>query len=189
MQHHTAQRILFALLLELICLAATGRGDVLRILNDHQAAAQARVDLIQQAQFQIDAAYFGVGNDHLACAFLALLRDASERGVKVRLIIDALNNRIPVTLQAYLIKEGIEIREFHPVQICRPLEVNQRMHDKVLIADASQMIVGGRNLDSRNFGLAKRNYVDCDVYVRGEAALQANGYFQNLWCSNEVRPT
>ena len=62
------------------------------------------------------------------------------------------------------------------------------MHGKLLVADARQMIVGARNLDHRNFGLAERNYVDCDAFVRGRAAADAHRYFEELWGSDEVRP-
>jgi putative cardiolipin synthase len=186
---HTWPSLLFSASLSLIFLAPSGRADVLRILSDNQQAAQARVDLIQGARFEINAAYFAVNEDHLALAFLALLRDASRRGVEVRLLVDGLRNDIPGSVQAYLISEGVEIREFHQVNVCRPFEINRRMHDKVLIVDACEMIVGGRNLGQCYFGLAKRNYVDRDAYLRGKTAAQANAYFQCVWSSEEVRPT
>src|SRR5438034_294207 len=45
-------------------LAAEGRADVLRILDDPRDAAQARVDIIQQARGGILAeSYFGLGDE------------------------------------------------------------------------------------------------------------------------------
>src|SRR6266540_4150743 len=70
-------------------LAAEGRADVLRILDDPREAAQARVDIIQQARDEIDAVYFLARNDRITLAALALLREARRRGVgRVRLIVD-----------------------------------------------------------------------------------------------------
>jgi cardiolipin synthase C len=180
---------LLAALLTAACPPASSRADVLRILKNNQEAAQVRVDLIQQAQVAIDASYFGVNDDELAFAFLALLRDASRRGVKVRLLVDALNNRIPREMRSYLIREGVEIRDYHPVDCCRPLRLNRRLHDKLLIVDGCHLIVGSRNLDERNFGLAERNFVDRDAYLRGKVAAQARAYFNCLWASDHVRPT
>jgi phosphatidylserine/phosphatidylglycerophosphate/cardiolipin synthase-like enzyme len=93
-------------------------------------------------------------------------------------------------MQEHLLAEGVEIREYHPFDVCHPLWLNRRLHDKILLVDACQMIVGSRNLDERNFGLGeKNNYVDRDVYVRGEAAWEAYEYFRCLWSSENVRPT
>jgi phosphatidylserine/phosphatidylglycerophosphate/cardiolipin synthase-like enzyme len=170
-------------------LASIGRGDVLRILHNEQEAIQARVDLVQRARLEIDAAYFAVGDDRVALAFLALLRDASKRGVTVRLLVDGIRNDIPREVQEHLVSEGVEIREFHPINPCRPLEINHRMHDKALIVDGCEMIVGGRNLEEQYFGLARRNYVDRDAYLRGQVAAQAFAHFQRVWSSQEVRPT
>jgi phosphatidylserine/phosphatidylglycerophosphate/cardiolipin synthase-like enzyme len=168
-------------------LASTARGDVLRILSGDQEAAQARVDLIQQARHEIDAAYFAVSDDELSLAFMALLRDAAQRGVKVRLVFDALRNKLPAMFQACLLDEGVEIRQYHPV-LTQPLKINRRLHDKLLVVDGARMIVGSRNLNGQNFGQARRNYVDLDAYVSGAAAAQAYHYFQGLWSSDEVRP-
>lgn len=182
------RRALLIALFGLALLPTTARGDALRILNDDQEAAQARVDLIQSAEVEIDVAYFGINDDNLALAFLALLRDASRRGVKVRIVVDGLRNEIPGAVQQHLQEEGVEIREYHPIQAMRPLWLNRRLHDKILVADASQLIVGSRNFSRSHFGLACRRYVDCDAYVRGCAAQQAHDYFQCLWVCDELRP-
>jgi len=173
----------------LACPAGAARADVLRILQDDQEALQARVDLIQQARCEIDAAYFSVEDDHLALALLALLRDASRRGVRVRLLVDGMYNDVPNSVQIHLLHEGVEVREYHPIECQRPFWINRRMHDKALIVDGCHMIVGSRNLDYRNFGLAERNYVDRDAYLRGNIAAEVRRYFQCLWSSDEVRPT
>ncbi|MBA3485255.1 MAG: phospholipase D family protein [Pirellulales bacterium] len=166
------------------------RGDVLRILQDDLEAIQARVDLIEQAQQQLDVVYFAVADDDLALAFLAMLRDASRRGVRVRLVVDGMYNDIPEPVQAHLLREGVEIREYHPIQCRHPFWINRRMHDKVLLADCSRMIVGSRNLDHRNFGLGCRNFVDRDAYVEGAiACCEGRRYFERLWASRDLRPT
>jgi cardiolipin synthase C len=170
-------------------LPATSRSDVLRILKNDQEAAQARIDLIQRAQIEIDVDYFSINDDEFACGFLGLLRDAARRGIKVRIVVDALNNHIPGPMQEHLLADGVEIREYHPFDPCRPLWLNRRLHDKILLIDGCQMIVGSRNLDERNFGLGEKNFVDRDVYVRGHAAWEAYEYFRCLWSSEHVRPT
>jgi phosphatidylserine/phosphatidylglycerophosphate/cardiolipin synthase-like enzyme len=179
------------ILAALTCLAGPRtslRADAVRILHDDWDAVMARVALIQQARSEIDIACFAVGDDQLTRALLALLGDASRRGVQVRLVVDGLENDIPDAIQLSLIRDGVEIREFHPIRVGHPCWLNRRMHDKVMVADRCHAIVGSRNLDERNFGLGKRNYVDRDAYLQGEAAAEAHRYFHCLWSSNEVRP-
>ena len=65
-------------------LAASARADVFRILDDPGDAAQARVDLIQQARQEIDAIYFLAYNDRVTLTALALLRDARRSRWTIR---------------------------------------------------------------------------------------------------------
>src|ERR1043165_1138004 len=52
-------------LLAVAALAAGARADAIRILDDPREAAQARVDLIQQARGEINAVYFLARNDRI----------------------------------------------------------------------------------------------------------------------------
>jgi cardiolipin synthase C len=176
----------FAVLL-LLATATTVRADVFRLLDDNQQAAQARVDLFQQATTEIDALYFLARNDRITLAALALLRDAHRRGVpNVRLIVDANFEHIPKSVLAYLRDEGVQVKVYHPLTLRHPLWVFYRMHEKVIVADRARYITGGRNLAEDYFGLRKRNFVDRDVYVEGASAAEAERHFENLWSSRHV---
>jgi putative cardiolipin synthase len=176
--------LLLALIFFIIVSAASA--DVFRILDDPRDAAQARVDLIQQARSEINALYFLARNDRITLAALALLRDARQRGVTVRLIVDANFQHIPKAVLAYLRDEGVQIRVYHPLTVRHPSWLFRRMHEKVVVVDAERYIAGGRNLAESYFGLAKTNYVDRDVYVEGLSAAEADRHFENLWSSAHV---
>jgi cardiolipin synthase C len=180
-------RVLVTLIL--IVMATPAGADVFRILDDPREAAQARVDIIQQATTDISALYFLARNDRVTLAALALLCDAKRRGVpNVRLIVDASFNRIPKDVLAHLRAEGVEVRVYHPLTLRHPSWLFRRMHEKVVITDAARYIAGGRNLADSYFGLAKNNnYVDRDVYIDGPSAADAARHFENLWNSNHVR--
>jgi len=179
-------RIPVALLLLLFTGAA--RADVFRILDDPHDAAQARVDVIQQAEREIHALYFLARNDRITLTALALLRDARRRGVpSVSLIVDANFHRIPKAVLAHLRDEGVEVRVYHPFTLRHPSWLLRRMHEKVVVVDGERYIAGGRNLAEAYFGMArKKNYVDRDVYVEGASAANADRHFQNLWSSAHV---
>ena len=176
-----------AALLLALTLAATAHADVFRVLDDDRDAAQARVDLIQQAQKEIAAVYFLAHNDRITITALALLRDARRRGVgSVRLIVDANFQHIPRAVLAHLRDEGVEVRVYHAMTLRHPSWLFHRMHEKVVVVDGQRYIAGGRNLAEEYFGLRKRNFVDRDVYVDGPSAAQAQRHFEDLWASSDV---
>ena len=179
-------RIAFALFI--FFLGGTVRADVFRILDDPRDAAQARVDLLQQADREIHALYFLARNDRITHIALALLRDARRRGVpSVRLVVDANFHRIPKAVLAHLRDEGVEVRVYHPFTLRHPSWLFRRMHEKVVVVDGERYIAGGRNLAEAYFGMAKKkNYVDRDVYVEGPSALDAGRHFDNVWASAHV---
>ena len=128
-----------------VCSATPAKAGLVRILHEDAVAAQARIDLLQQARKEINVSYYIVGDDHIPLVFLSLLRDAVRRGVTVRLIVDghSNNNQIPRALAAYLMREGVQIKEFHPDTPFRLAWIKTRMHDKLVIVDEEQLITGG----------------------------------------------
>ena len=171
-----------------VLTAGVAGADVFRILDDPQEAAQARVDLLQQAEKEIHALYFLARNDRITHIALALLRDARRRGVpSVRLVVDANFHRIPKAVLAHLRDEGVEVRVYHPFTLRHPSWLFRRMHEKVVVVDGERYIAGGRNLAEAYFGMAKKkNYVDRDVYIEGQSALDADRHFENVWASEHV---
>lgn len=180
-------RRLYATALVLL-LAAAGRADVLRVLDDDREAAQARVDLIRQAKREIEVAYFMAKDDRITLAMLQLLRDARRRGVPdVRVIIDGSFRRIPKAVMAHLRDEGVRIRTYHPFDLRHPTWLLHRMHEKVIVVDGKRYITGGRNLAQSYFGMGRgKNYRDIDIYVDGSSAADADRRFEEVWASKDV---
>jgi phosphatidylserine/phosphatidylglycerophosphate/cardiolipin synthase-like enzyme len=173
-----------------VMIATTARADVYRLLDDSHQAAQARVDLIEQATSKVDALYFLARNDRVTWMALALLRDARRRGLPVRLIVDERFNHVPGPMLAYLHDEGVEVRVYHPLSLRHPTWLFRRMHDKVIVVDAQRYIAGGRNLDDAYFNPKHKPYfVDRDVYVDGPSAIEAAAHFEKLWASRHVADT
>ena len=174
-------------MLIVVVSTASAGADVFRILDDPADALQARVDIIQQAESEVHALYFLARDDRITLGALALLREARRRGVgSVKLIVDANFSHIPKAVLAHLRDEGVHIRVYHPITLRHPSWLLRRMHEKVVIVDGERYIAGGRNLAEAYFGLAKKNYVDRDVYVDGASAADADRHFENLWNSGHV---
>ncbi|HUY93240.1 MAG TPA: phospholipase D family protein [Pirellulales bacterium] len=178
----------FGALAIVVSLARSAPADAFRLLASDHEAAQARVDLIDQATVSIETSYYWIGNDRIGAMFLSRLEAAARRGVRVRLVVDAEHNDVPLEVEALLIRSGVEIREYHPVGLRHPLWINYRMHDKTLVVDGKHLIVGSRNIREPHFGLAEINFVDRDAYLRGPTARQVQRYFECLWTCAEVAP-
>ena len=118
--HRIGLFLTIALLAIYVTLPAQAANQV-RILHSDGDALQARVDLIQQAEYEINVSYYIVGDDEVPLLLLALLRDAAREGMTVRLLVDGHdgNNQMPRALQAHLLREGVAIKEYHP-----PLALN-----------------------------------------------------------------
>ena len=170
-------------------LAATSaRADYVHILCDHESFS-ARALLIEGAHCKVDAVYYNIEGDRAGRAFLCLLKQAAQRGVQVRLLVDGLQNDIPGEVRQEIVAAGVELREYHPLLLHRPDWINSRIHDKLLIIDEWHMIVGSRNISDESFHAAPcRNYVERDAYVYGCAANAAYYYFVKRWESQQVRP-
>jgi cardiolipin synthase C len=194
-RHRHARRLAPLVALALLSLAVTGGiasrsvGDTVTLLAADDLAAQARFELIAAARDEIDVAYFAIRDDSFSRTFLQALQAASQRGVRVRVVVDAMNNHISAASQIALIRSGIELREYHRPRFLRVQSLTRRLHDKLLCRDHSEVIVGSRNVAAAHFGLAacaRENYLDLDIRVRGTIATEASCYFDQLWDSREL---
>jgi putative cardiolipin synthase len=178
-------------LLAVLLAPLPAAADRARLIETDREAAEARVEMVLEARSEILTLSFIIGHDPLTLTGLALLREASRRGLDVKVIVDAQWNHIPPAVQDHLLAEGVEIREYHPFRFDRLHWVSRRMHDKLLVIDGKALMAGGRNVESPYFGLGRqlkrRNYLDLDVRVDGDAAGEARAYFLQLWNSREVR--
>ncbi|TWU31199.1 phospholipase D-like domain-containing protein [Novipirellula artificiosorum] len=157
------------------------------ILSEDQAALRARVTLAENAEHEINVISFAVDGSDVPVGLLALLRQASTRGVRVRVLIDGLNLRLPSGFVKRLVEDGVEIRVFHPPFHAHPLWWNRRLHDKLFLVDRKAMVIGSRNLRDTHFGREETNFIDCDFMMAGEICNSATDYFDQLWRSPEVR--
>lgn len=176
--------------------------DKIVFLDKNQESLQARADYIQNAKESIRAQYFTIENDSLSLAALALLRDAANRDVKVKILVDSMHNlMLRETMAAVLLnlhpnkKKNIEIKEYNTFNLFRPFRYTKRMHDKGLIIDGKYMISGGRNVANGYYGVpditsegeALPIYEDSDALVLESKAIDiAAKYFDDLWNSNFV---
>lgn len=166
----------------------SAQADQIRLLPGHQEALQARADLIQQAEYQIDCAYYAVDTGRVPAAVLQLLAEAAQRGVRVRLLVDGLMSRLPLGLHEHLCSQGVEVCVYRPPNNLHPILLNRRMHDKLLIVDRQSLVMGSRNLQDAHFGRRSPGFIDCDAVIEGSSAEWAADYFEWIWNHGHVEP-
>lgn len=181
--------------LALFGFSTLASADYARFLYEDKDAIQTRADMILAAKKEILVEYFAVTDDDISTGGIALLCDAAKRGVDVKILLDALSSSVKVgTMAATTLhckdKDGnsrIEFRRFNPFDISSIHDILSRDHSKLLAVDGKFMIVGGRNVDDKYFGLdPKRNFKDLDALVAGNVVADARRYFMEMWDKEDI---
>lgn len=170
------------------------------LLNEGTDALVARLALINLAEESIDVQYYIWRNDLTGKLLLNQLLKAAKRGVKVRILLDDLNNekdleQILIALDSH---KNIDIALFNPFAarswriedfLFDPRRMNRRMHNKAFIADGHITIVGGRNIGNEYFHADDaNNFDDIDVMSVGPAVPAVQEQFNQYWQSDVVYP-
>ncbi|MCA9072073.1 MAG: hypothetical protein KDA84_24260, partial [Planctomycetaceae bacterium] len=163
--------------------------DTVRILDRNSDALQARFSMIDHASHSIELAYYSVDDSTVSREIFARLVQAANRGVCVRVIVDACFNYLSGSRMRELMACGIEFREYHSPRWLNPTRTVCRLHDKLLIADDYAVILGGRNVEDHYFGVGQSQlFRDRDIWVTGKAAQHSAEYFEQIWNSGRVGP-
>jgi putative cardiolipin synthase len=163
-----------------------------------------RVQLARRAEVSLDVQYYHFANDESGRWLLRALRDAAERGVRVRLLIDDLytGGQDDYWL-AFAAHKNVQVRLFNPFCCARERgqngrflaslnewgRLNHRMHNKLLIADGAMAVIGGRNVANEYYlrGSAE-NFVDVDAFTVGWIIPPLQFHFDRYWNSAAVYP-
>lgn len=174
-----------------------------RLLPSGGHALEARLALVQQAQRSLDLQYYQVAHDSTGLQLLRALRDAGQRGVRVRLLVDDLYAAGQDALLAGLAAQAnVEVRLFNPLPVREAgfgarvalslhefPRINRRMHNKLFVADNCIAISGGRNIADEYFGRSEpANFIDLDVLATGPVVQAQSEVFDRFWNSPQAWP-
>ncbi|RZL91915.1 MAG: phospholipase D family protein [Variovorax sp.] len=187
-----------------VAAAANGQAPALsgfRLLPEAAFAFDARISLARHAEKSLDVQYYLINNDDVGMLLLRELRDAAARGVRVRLLVDDLyaggEDELFGTLAAH---PNVEVRLFNPLpsratslmaRLALSLHefgrINHRMHNKLLVADNSMAVSGGRNIANEYFMRnTAANFIDMDVLSCGPVVREMSAAFDRYWNSEQV---
>ena len=179
-----------------------GQSALRSIPMPHHALA-ARLELIARAQSSLDLQTYHIADDATGRLLLRALRDAAERGVRVRLLVDDFHTEgLDELLLGLAAHPGAEVRLFNPFAYGRDASpvrlwqfltdfgrLNHRMHNKLFVADGVFAIAGGRNLaDDYFLRSARSNFIDFDLLAAGALVPELSRPFDAYWNSERVYP-
>jgi putative cardiolipin synthase len=164
-------------------------------IESNQDALLWRLALVDSAIRSLDVQYYLWKGDAVGDLLTRRIIAAAERGVRVRAIIDDFLLTGDDADSAVLAQHpSIEIRYYNPwsrrgagmtgrgMEWLSRAELNHRMHNKLLVADGTVAIVGGRNLADEYFGLNPRvNFRDLDVLAVGPIVPDLSEAFDSYW--------
>jgi len=171
------------------------------ILDDRVFSLEARVALIEAAEETAYMSSFSVSTGEAKNVVLGALHEAAERGVEVKILLDAVSRYGTVTdynrLAAVAMHENIELRLYEPLNFLLPHTLNNRFHDKMFLVDNQFATSGGRNLADRYFlphDDEDQGTFDRDVLIFGDpgetipAVADMHAYFLEVFHHDFSRP-
>ncbi|MEA2069631.1 MAG: phospholipase D family protein [Verrucomicrobiota bacterium] len=179
-------------------MEAGGTAEYVSILELGDDALLARIHLIRSAKRSVDIQTFIWKDDPTSRFVFDELIQAAERGVLVRILIDALNMpaKPPQLARMARAHRNLEIALYKPLSetaeigrigfwdnvIFKTRHMNRRMHNKLLLVDGRIGIAGGRNYEGKYYD---RNvdflFRDRDVVVAGPAVMDMQDSFELFW--------
>jgi cardiolipin synthase len=173
--------------LESLTGVAFTEGNQLTVLRNGDRIFPAMLRAIDNAQRSVDLMTYVYWKGDIATRFADSLSAAAKRGVRVRLLIDAVGGlQIERGLVNRMDEAGVHVEWFRKPWLNSPLKQNHRCHRKVLVADEEVGFTGGVGIaeewcgDARNEG----EWRDTHVEVRGPAVDGLVAAFAQNWAES-----
>ena len=162
-------------------------GNKIEPLINGDAAFPAMLAAIEAAQKSISLATYIFDNDTSGKQFVAALARAGQRGVAVRVLVDAAGARYswpPITRELH--RARIPFAKFLRTSLGTPWRVatiNLRNHRKTLVVDGRIAFTGGMNIRHGNMltDQPKHPVQDLHFRVEGPVVTQLQETFANDW--------
>ena len=164
------------------------------LIDDGLSAFIIRAAFARMATKTIDLQTYIYSNDFSAHVLISELKNAADRGVHVRILIDDYGTNSDIADVIVLNQHpNIEVKIFNAVKHRSRLlyypqilmdfnRLNSRMHNKLFIIDNVALITGGRNIGSNYFmPETATNFSDTDVLFIGEITRGATESFNEYW--------
>lgn len=164
------------------------------LIEDGLSAFVIRSAFARMATKTIDLQTYIYSNDFSSKVLVGELKNAADRGVKIRILLDDYGTQSDI-VDVMLLNQhpNIEVKVFNTVSNRTKIlyypqflldfsRLNSRMHNKLFIVDNIAYITGGRNVGSNYFyPETASNFSDTDVLFLGDMTKYATASFDDYW--------
>ena len=164
-----------------------------------EGSLQLRLDLIRKAKETLLVSQYSIGVDKSGLLFINELKEAADRGVEIKLLVNRFSNKVNhnsylSVLDSY---ENVEIKVVGGVNLLKPWEMNNVLHDKLIIVDNDYLLSSGRNINDRfQIVESEENLVDdLDIIIENteqerhpKLIEEGKNYYELLWNTDYAKP-
>lgn len=154
-------------------------GNQIEILHGYEVLIASLIEDIDNAQHSIHLLYYIYGNDQTGERLTNALSNAAKRGVKIRVLLDAIGARQGLKHQAPKLRAaGIEVHAAFPVGFIgkKAARIDLRNHRKIAMIDGRIAHMGSQNIVDPTFipGLPNE---ELNIRITGTAVCQLQAVF------------
>lgn len=164
------------------------------VTADINKALALKCQLIDEAKETLLISQYAISDDDSGLIFVGKLLEAAQRGVKIKLLLNGLATEMSITsripFEVFKDEDNIEVKTLGGLNLFKPWEINNVLHDKLIVVDDNYFISSGRNIGNR-FMLKSKDYeatYDYDLIIRKDGLSSKNSlikqgkaYFNELW--------
>lgn len=164
-------------------------GNSISIIDDGIEAYTTLFNMLEGAKKSIEIATFILGSDEVGKSLVQLLAKKAEKGLEVRLLLDALGSmRTSGRFADPLRNAGGRVGIFLPIMpVRRRWSANLRNHRKLTVVDGYKAFVGGMNIAREYMGPRpyKDRWKDVSMSITGTGT----GYIRSIFWQDWVFST
>ena len=127
-----------------------------KIIEDNNEALKERIRMISQTKEEIILSTIDFRSDDSGKLILGALIDAADRGVSVNVIVDGVSGFLRMRGNAYFealaAMPEATVKIYNKVNPLKSYKSMGRLHDKYIVIDRQNYILGGRNTFNYFFG-------------------------------------
>jgi cardiolipin synthase len=158
-------------------------GNQATLLDNGDAFFPAILEAIRDAKHSVNIELFIFARGRMAGEFIEALMAKARQGVEVRVLVDAVGERVDRADEKKMKAAGVKFVVYKPNKLRALAKVSDRTHRKIITVDGRIGFTGGLAIDDRWMGDARQpeEWRDMVVRVEGPVVLQMQRLFLENW--------
>nr|WP_301288363.1 phospholipase D-like domain-containing protein [Natronospira proteinivora] len=160
-------------------------GNTLTVLHNGDQAYPAMLTAIRSARESITLSTYIFNRDRVGREFVDALSEARQRGVAIRVLVDAVGLRYSMpSIEGLLKRDSIPTAKFMPARLPWLVRfMNLRNHRKLLVVDGHKGFIGGMNIAAGNVLDETTHHPIRDIHfeVEGPVVSEMQAVFAEDW--------